>query len=359
MADGATAGHKRRRVEGDGDVDDLQAASFTKHGRLWFEDGNVILICDQTGFRVHRSLLSLHSSVFRDMFDVATPGDDLSEGIPVVHLSDDPFKIAKFLGFFYFRDEIPTHIGPVLDFFEISSKYDVPLIRDLCVANLRRAFPDTLSSFQDARTYRNDELDMDLTSSLRCVNLANAQGLHLLLPAMTLTCVAKYTFDTATEDIELYSILQSLGLPLSLQPKLASWSRKLLSEKRTKVDGHIQQFLQDPDRERNYHCAQQLAIAFLSYTNQTFLCADEWRHEYDLDIFVKDMYAADLTRMADDVCDDCIQEWKEKEKAGRKELWDALPGYFDLGTWEELRMKDSDVPGNSTEEVFSNADASG
>ncbi len=41
-----------------------------RHDLLWFPDGNVVLATDSLLFRVHESFLSLHSSVFKDMFDL-------------------------------------------------------------------------------------------------------------------------------------------------------------------------------------------------------------------------------------------------------------------------------------------------
>ncbi|CCM06578.1 uncharacterized protein FIBRA_08856 [Fibroporia radiculosa] len=40
---------------------------------FWFEDGNIVLGVETTAFRVHRSLLSRSSDVFRDMFDIPQP----------------------------------------------------------------------------------------------------------------------------------------------------------------------------------------------------------------------------------------------------------------------------------------------
>lgn len=42
------------------------------HDVLWFTDGNVVLETDTYLFRVHKSLLSFHSTVFRDMFELPT-----------------------------------------------------------------------------------------------------------------------------------------------------------------------------------------------------------------------------------------------------------------------------------------------
>lgn len=57
---------------------------------LWFEDGNIILIAQYTPFKVHRSLLSRESDVFRDMFNLPSPvsQDEMMDGIPVIYMSD-------------------------------------------------------------------------------------------------------------------------------------------------------------------------------------------------------------------------------------------------------------------------------
>ena len=41
---------------------------FVNHPTLYFDDGNIILRAGWTLFCVHKSLLSKHSSVFRDLF---------------------------------------------------------------------------------------------------------------------------------------------------------------------------------------------------------------------------------------------------------------------------------------------------
>ncbi len=69
------------------------------HDALWFPDGNVVLATNKYLFRVHKSLLSLHSSVFRDMFklpivdgpsaaeNAAGMAPEMYEGLPLVRLA--------------------------------------------------------------------------------------------------------------------------------------------------------------------------------------------------------------------------------------------------------------------------------
>src|SRR6266436_1743325 len=58
-------------------------------GDPWLDDGNIILQAESTQFRFLRSILSASSSVFRGMFTVPQPVNEvLVDGCPVVHVSD-------------------------------------------------------------------------------------------------------------------------------------------------------------------------------------------------------------------------------------------------------------------------------
>ncbi len=73
------------------------------HDALWFPDGNVVLATNKYLFRVHKGVLSLQSSVFKDMFELPTVDDsnpsvsghtsvmvpEQYEGLPLVTLVGD------------------------------------------------------------------------------------------------------------------------------------------------------------------------------------------------------------------------------------------------------------------------------
>ena len=75
---------------------------------LYFEDGSVIISANNIGsgdlvyFRVHKSVLSKQSTVFKDMFSLPSPSDiDTYDSLPLVHVHDDAKDFKQFLQAIY------------------------------------------------------------------------------------------------------------------------------------------------------------------------------------------------------------------------------------------------------------------
>lgn len=70
-----------------------------KCAEFWLDDGNVILQAENMQFKVHKSILSMNSTVFSDMFCTPQPvsGEQLIEWCPVVHLSDTSVDVTILL----------------------------------------------------------------------------------------------------------------------------------------------------------------------------------------------------------------------------------------------------------------------
>ncbi|KAJ7759785.1 hypothetical protein DFH07DRAFT_740975 [Mycena maculata] len=80
---------KRTRTESDPDRIPVTRSN------IWYSDRSVVLHAEATQFRVHTSILSGASTVFRDMFEVArSPAntDSQVDGCPLVHMYDDTAK---------------------------------------------------------------------------------------------------------------------------------------------------------------------------------------------------------------------------------------------------------------------------
>lgn len=102
MARGSTS-HSRKRARVHSEPGEAAADVLPKRdAEVWFEDGNAIVVADDTAFKVHRGVLSLHSEVFRDMFSIPPPEDDEAlDGCPVVRVSDAASDIRQLLSVMY------------------------------------------------------------------------------------------------------------------------------------------------------------------------------------------------------------------------------------------------------------------
>ena len=84
---------------------DSSPPSIQKDEKLWFEDGNIVLVASNAvAFRVYKGLLSRTSPVFRDIFAIGqddAPGAEMMDGCVVVHVTDFPEDLRAFLKMIY------------------------------------------------------------------------------------------------------------------------------------------------------------------------------------------------------------------------------------------------------------------
>ena len=90
---------KRKRAEEEPET------PLIRHSSLWFDDGNVILVANDgaAGVRLHRSVLSLHSEIFKDILSLPSRDEDneMIGGCPVVRLQESPGELELFFNLFY------------------------------------------------------------------------------------------------------------------------------------------------------------------------------------------------------------------------------------------------------------------
>ena len=73
-----------------------------RSSKFWFEDGNVVLQAERTQFRLHRSVLSMHCPIFRDMFACSLPENGPAvDGCPLIHFSETLEDVGNFVKILY------------------------------------------------------------------------------------------------------------------------------------------------------------------------------------------------------------------------------------------------------------------
>jgi len=87
----------------------MNNCTLRTHDSLYLSDGNLAIIASyatrkRVVFRVHQSVLSKHSPVFKTMLELAPPGTDANEmydGAPLVVLPDPAEAVESLLRILY------------------------------------------------------------------------------------------------------------------------------------------------------------------------------------------------------------------------------------------------------------------
>ncbi|TFY53930.1 hypothetical protein EVJ58_g9165 [Rhodofomes roseus] len=96
-ADTKTSQSSRKRPRTEPDSVDDANESFRRDETYWYDDGNIIFVAQNVGFRVYKGILAAKCEVFRDMFSLPQPAqesgpggsrDTVLYGCPVVHVTD-------------------------------------------------------------------------------------------------------------------------------------------------------------------------------------------------------------------------------------------------------------------------------
>ncbi|EIM81852.1 uncharacterized protein STEHIDRAFT_161204 [Stereum hirsutum FP-91666 SS1] len=159
-------------------------SDYQKHSVLYFVDGNVCLAAPKlnltaasnssseaaspvqeaekpagpvgTLFRVHQTILSLHSPIFGDTFALPNPkgANETHEGVPLVQMPDNADDLEILLKAFYFGYELPyPRLNPntpdaVRNILVMANKYQVDFVRKIIVDRLESDWPQTVSAWE-------------------------------------------------------------------------------------------------------------------------------------------------------------------------------------------------------------------
>ncbi|KAL4246446.1 hypothetical protein ABKN59_009639 [Abortiporus biennis] len=179
---------------------------------FYFTDGNIILIADNSTFRVHASFLARHSRIFNDLLQLPQPStstdSDILDGCPIVHLSDTKEDIECLLSIFYdgLVNPYSSSSSKALPFETVSAmlrlgfKYDIEFIRAEAILRLEKCFPSTFEAYDklrrsghynaksDAEFLISDPILLRKTDAMEVLKLARQFDLDSLIPLACYVC---------------------------------------------------------------------------------------------------------------------------------------------------------------------------
>ncbi|KAF4615852.1 hypothetical protein D9613_012381 [Agrocybe pediades] len=326
---------KRKRSESTSQPP-LAEHELTRSKDLWFDDGNVVLQAEKTQFRVHRSVLSLHSSVFRDMFSAPLlHGDSTVDGCPLVIVQDTSMDWENILSVLYRGyqmyetvDDFP--IDMLISMLRVGRKYALTHLVLSATRRLRAELPRTFRNWQesplsDHKQHQPLRVADNVFTIGREVDLINAvsdAGLRSLLPTL---------FYLLLRDQDLSVVLEGAISESKPPSRLSLETQRAILVGRVGLMKGIMKYpvrwmisqgsWQEMDCEQD--CAAE-RVAVLEESVQSFSNDVSWA--------LQEIAPEVLERF----CRKCAPRIKKTVSVAQSRLWDELPRYFGLPDWDTL-----------------------
>ncbi|EDR12104.1 uncharacterized protein LACBIDRAFT_311092 [Laccaria bicolor S238N-H82] len=288
---------------------------------LWYDDGNIVLQAESSLFRVSLGVLAARSPVFDDIRKLPRSQDqEMYDDCPLIVLPDKAEDLANFLravynsGFFQ-PPPSKTDFDTLAGILRLSTKYEIPYLRQRALLHLDTIICNTL---QDHDTRENKRTIPPRNSlAFLIADLAHEMDLPWLLPPVLYFCTEDIVRDYMYKgERKSMNKSQQVACIKALMPLIKWHQREVLSFLYlTNVDG-CKSFAQcnEGRLKLSRACsASEVNFSLISFSG---------------------LFEEVVRRV---VCTTCCIASRDAHLAGREALWEALPGLFDLPSWETLR----------------------
>lgn len=159
----------------------VEVKTLVRHETLSYEDGNLIVVAEDTMFQVHRSVLARKSALFKDLLSLPQPdSEEKIDGLPVVRLLDSSADVALLMDSIYngekyampspylyatllirnivcryrYREDEGPAWPTVHRMLTLGTKYQVEELREEAIQQLHRRYPKKIGGWDE--TCRTD-----------------------------------------------------------------------------------------------------------------------------------------------------------------------------------------------------------
>ncbi|KAI0776585.1 hypothetical protein BD413DRAFT_602160 [Trametes elegans] len=299
---------------------------------FWFEDGSIVLVAYNIGFRVYQRILTEHSPFFRDLFRIPQPDTAMKiEGCPVVVLMDPPPQLKHLLRVLYPTSGNLTFGAPrtqvtmdaVASVARLSHKYQIDQLFAQALALFMEQYTDNFDEWiKPNRPLPIAATDLDAISAINIARLTNTPS---ILPLAFLSvgragsavlrgclrdgaCAEGLTFEDVARALD--------GRTAFLELSSKAVARIFVPE--------ISGYCTEPRR-----CARILAL-------KAGALEDSLGKVFDVGAacsFV-DQFEAPDPDTGLKLCEKCREMLKEREYGEQQDLWNELPQIFDVTVGE-------------------------
>ncbi|TFY62276.1 hypothetical protein EVJ58_g3961 [Rhodofomes roseus] len=332
---------------------------------FWFNDGNIILVVRGIAFKVHRGQLERHSEIFRDLFSMPQPPDQvLLDGCQWLELYDSPSDVLHLLSALYdglyITKPCAIKFDVISGVLRLSNKYLIDHLRIRCLQWLRADWPSSLEGWDRRELQATDDNKRyapreSYPHPIRIINLARELALDDLLPSAlydlsrygprkiaagttTVPCPAPTSASVATNALdericlspqELYTAL--LGRECG-QRYIASFIEKELSGRPvspTCINRH---------RDNGRPCRESFYFIMLNILRSVggISAGRDADPLFTLVQAIEMLSRKDFTdgekQCGLQICEACKIDFAQSAAKARQDVWAQLPSWFGFGT---------------------------
>jgi len=313
------------RAEAATDFDNVW--SMPRHDQFYLSDGNILIVCEETLFRVHMDLLRLNSPIFREKLspqNLARAGQ--VRGYPCLHLPDSKGDFSILLKVIYTIGFPTRHKTP--DFATFSSilrmatRYQIPSIREQILEDLDAAYPTKFIVYECSKVHGEDVFGEPLPHPNAVLNLFNECDVKFALPfAFYRACRAGLASLTASS--------ANVALPPSVLRVtirgLGELKEAELNAAKTMLFGPKLQTCERRTcyRKTSLYTAKNGSNIFQSiFDSVTCASADMAAKALEPPPFASPTFKTTL-------CDACISGLSDSHRESRVNVWNSLPAFFE------------------------------
>ncbi|KDR71583.1 hypothetical protein GALMADRAFT_143845 [Galerina marginata CBS 339.88] len=321
---------KRKRTEANEEPEEPVMRSS-----IWYDDGSIVLEAEKTQFRVHRSVLSKYSKFFKDLFTVPQPeGELLVDGCPVVRMSDsaedwESLLIAIYSGPQLYNSVKSYPLKLLIAMLRLGNKYDFEELRDHALARIKLELPSKLSDW-DALFQVEPEVPGEFFTAgieFDLVNIAEELGIRSILPMAYHLCIRDQTLD---------AIFNGCKRPDGTLAELSPSTRYiLLRGKGALVRATLDEtfiWIMNNEFIPSGTCFSPVDCEKARVT----ILEESIRSLYQTIACALDIWDERLTETSA-LCAMCQNAAQSAHQEGREIIWGALPSYFGLPGWGDLK----------------------
>ncbi|KAF9646044.1 hypothetical protein BDM02DRAFT_319686 [Thelephora ganbajun] len=169
------------------EIEHSEELTPTCHDMFYFEDGNVEIVCGDTVFRVHSTVVSFSSPKLRDILSQpALLRAPTPEGPPRIAISDSAEDFGILLEMIYTpgfpgRHEVPE-FAVFASLLRMTTKYGFFHVREQLIKDLKSAYPTKWEDFRTAKVLGEDIFGSPKPHPNAVLNLFEAQNVRFAIP---------------------------------------------------------------------------------------------------------------------------------------------------------------------------------